>query len=82
MITGATGTNGREIVKQLSLAGVQVRALARNPEKLEPIKGPNVEIVQGDLAKPETLNQMLQAGQPEWVADVLGRVCKRLRPSV
>jgi uncharacterized protein YbjT (DUF2867 family) len=60
LVTGATGTNGSEIVKQLSVAGVRVRAFARNLKKLEAIKGPNVEIAQGDLAKPETIEAALK----------------------
>ena len=30
LITGATGTNGREVVKQLSDKGVQIRVMVRN----------------------------------------------------
>ena len=33
LVTGATGKSGREIVKQLSQAGAQVRALVRDPTK-------------------------------------------------
>ena len=34
LVTGATGTNGVEIVKLLSRSGVRCRALVRNPEKI------------------------------------------------
>jgi uncharacterized protein YbjT (DUF2867 family) len=56
LVTGATGKSGREIVKQLSQAGAHVRALVRDTQRaawLEEL--PGVEIVQGDLGKPETL---------------------------
>lgn len=54
LVTGATGTVGREVVKQLLEAGEEVRVLARDPAKAEKL-GPGVEVAQGDLAKPDTL---------------------------
>jgi uncharacterized protein YbjT (DUF2867 family) len=56
LVTGATGLNGKELVCQLSARGVAVRALVRNPARAEAIAAlPHVEIVQGDMAQPETL---------------------------
>ena len=56
LVTGATGLNGKELLRVLSAGGVAVRALVRNPAKAEAIAAlPNVEIVQGDMAHPETL---------------------------
>jgi uncharacterized protein YbjT (DUF2867 family) len=56
LVTGATGKSGREIVKQLSEAGAQVRALVRDPAKAAWLAElPGIEIVEGDLSKPETL---------------------------
>ena len=56
LVTGATGKSGREIVKQLSEAGARVRALVRDPAKAGWLKElPGVEVVLGDLGKPETL---------------------------
>jgi uncharacterized protein YbjT (DUF2867 family) len=60
LITGATGTNGREIVKQLSAKGAQVRALVRNSSKAANLKELGVEIVEGDFDKPETLDAALK----------------------
>lgn len=60
LVSGATGTNGSEIVRLLSAAGVPVRALVRNRAKAAAIEGPNVEIVEGDFDKPETLEAALQ----------------------
>jgi uncharacterized protein YbjT (DUF2867 family) len=60
LVTGATGNNGSEIVKQLSAAGASVRALVRNPAKAAAIKGPGVEIFEGDLGKPNTLDAALK----------------------
>ena len=56
LVTGATGLNGKELLRVLSARGVAVRALVRNPARAEAIAAlPNVEIVQGDMAHPETL---------------------------
>ena len=48
LITGASGTNGREIVKQLSAKGLQFRAMVRQlPAPV--LQLPNVEYVVGDF---------------------------------
>ena len=55
-ITGATGANGIEIVKLLSCLGVACRALVRNPPKVTALAElPAVDVVQGDLARADTL---------------------------
>lgn len=54
LITGATGTVGSEVVKQLVEAGQEVRALVRDLAKALKF-GTGVEVVKGDLSKPETL---------------------------
>ncbi|HXP92247.1 MAG TPA: SDR family oxidoreductase [Candidatus Binatia bacterium] len=56
LVTGATGLNGSELVRRLSERGVAVRALVRDGSKAAWLKTlPNVEIVEGDMARPETL---------------------------
>jgi len=60
LVTGATGYVGNQLVKQLSAAGVPVRALARKREKAEAIAGPGVEVVEGDFEKQETLDVALE----------------------
>jgi uncharacterized protein YbjT (DUF2867 family) len=60
LVTGATGLNGSELVRRLSARGVQVRGLVRNEAKAKMLSGlPNVEIVVGDMAVPETLGHAL-----------------------
>lgn len=54
LITGATGTVGTELVTQLVQAGQQVRVLVRDSSKASKF-GHVVDIVEGDLLKPETL---------------------------
>src|SRR6266576_4879378 len=61
LVTGATGLNGKELLRRLSARGVAVRALVRNPAKAGAIAAlPQVEIVQGDMARPETLTAALR----------------------
>lgn len=57
LIAGATGTVGREIVRQLVDAGHPVRALTRSPERaLAQGSVPDgAEAVRGDLTDPESL---------------------------
>lgn len=52
-VTGATGTVGRHVVEQLLTAGAAVRALTRRPESAGLPAA--VEVVGGDLEKPESL---------------------------
>src|SRR5437667_2994806 len=60
LVTGATGLNGKELLRRLSAKGIAVRALVRNPAKAEAIAAlPNVEIVQSDMARRETLGAAL-----------------------
>lgn len=59
LVTGATGNNGSEIIKQLAAQGVQVRAMVHNRDHASAITLPNVEIVEGDFDQPETLTSAL-----------------------
>jgi uncharacterized protein YbjT (DUF2867 family) len=60
LITGATGNNGRELVRQLAAAGQRVRALVRNPAKAADLKSTNVELAIGDFDQPATLDAALR----------------------
>lgn len=60
LVTGATGRIGGELVKNLLASSEQVRALVRNPEKAAATEGHGVEVVVGDLEKPETLDAALR----------------------
>lgn len=51
LVTGATGTVGRQVMAQLLETGVEVRALTREPVDLPPA----VEGVRGDLSVPDSL---------------------------
>jgi uncharacterized protein YbjT (DUF2867 family) len=53
LVIGATGNVGREVVHQLLARDVRVRALARRPESAGLPR--EVDVVQGDLTVPESL---------------------------
>jgi uncharacterized protein YbjT (DUF2867 family) len=57
LVIGATGNIGRQVVFQLAATGAQVRALTRNPEAAR--LPPQVEVVRGDVAIPESLDRCL-----------------------
>ena len=58
LVTGATGTVGREVVAQLLVAGEKVRALTRNPSRAQ--LDEQVELVAGDFNQPETLAKAVE----------------------
>jgi uncharacterized protein YbjT (DUF2867 family) len=61
LVTGATGLNGSALVRRLSARGVPVRALVRSATRAAGISSlPKVEIVEGDMARPETLTEALR----------------------
>ena len=55
LVTGATGNTGSGLVPALRKAGVDVRAFVRDEAKAQPLKGLGVEVVVGDLDRPETI---------------------------
>jgi uncharacterized protein YbjT (DUF2867 family) len=86
LVTGATGHIGREVVLQLVAAGAPVRALARTPEEAGLPR--EVEVVGGDLTKPETLDACLEGVAsvflvwvvpPPTAASVLERIRRHAR---
>jgi uncharacterized protein YbjT (DUF2867 family) len=60
LVTGATGKTGRELVRLLGSRGVKFRVLARNPGKGRSLFGEKVEIVAGDLARSESLDEAMR----------------------
>lgn len=57
LVICATGKVGRQVVRQLLPTGVEVRAFVRDPEAAGLPGG--VEVVRGDLARPDTLDSAL-----------------------
>jgi uncharacterized protein YbjT (DUF2867 family) len=58
LVIGGTGHVGGQVVDQLLNDGARVRVLARTPENVK--LSPEVEVVSGDLTRPETLDACLQ----------------------
>lgn len=58
LVTGATGTVGQHVVSSLAAAGHEVRALMRSPASTSQLDG--VEVVQGHLPSPQTLEPALR----------------------
>jgi len=86
LITGATGNIGGHVLSQLPATGLHVRALVRNPEAAR--LPAHVEIVRGDLIRPETLDKCLDGidtvflvwvASADAVAPALEQIAKRAR---
>ena len=60
LITGATGTNGKEIIRHVTAMGQRVRALVRKPAEAAKLDGSKIEVAAGDFDLPETLDAALQ----------------------
>jgi uncharacterized protein YbjT (DUF2867 family) len=60
LVTGGTGRQGGAAVPHLASLGHSVRVMTRNPEKARGLKGSNVEVVQGDFRKRESLAAALK----------------------
>ena len=85
LITGATGTTGREVVSELRRLGANgVRALVRDPARADFIREAGFEAVAGDFERPETLgaalerlNELFASGGAAEVTDAVRRVVRR-----
>ena len=58
LVTGATGFVGWHVARKLLERGERVRALARDPSKLQELEG--VERVQGDLRDPASIDRAIE----------------------
>jgi len=60
VVTGATGTVGSKVVRQLAEKGKQVRAVVRNVDKAKDLFATNIDVVRGDLGDPGSLTTALK----------------------
>ncbi|GAA4606033.1 NAD(P)H-binding protein [Actinoallomurus liliacearum] len=61
LVTGATGTVGSSLVRQLVAAGQEVRAVTRDPaSRAAAALPPEAEVVAGDFGRPESLVSALR----------------------
>ncbi|MFE0178743.1 NAD(P)H-binding protein [Streptomyces sp. NPDC059002] len=65
LVTGATGTVGREVVRRID-GRLPVRILARTPRRVDGA-GPSAEIVEGDYADPDSLARALRGVRTAFV---------------
>ncbi|HUJ18406.1 MAG TPA: complex I NDUFA9 subunit family protein [Nitrospirota bacterium] len=56
LVTGGTGFVGSHLIRQMRKQGLHVRALVRNPEKAKELKDLKVELIPGDIADREALD--------------------------
>jgi uncharacterized protein YbjT (DUF2867 family) len=70
LVTGATGTIGSELVRQLAARGEKVRALTRDPARAEVPAG--VEVAKGDYADPESVRAAMSGVTAAFLVGVPG----------
>ncbi|WP_107653587.1 NAD(P)H-binding protein [Nocardia suismassiliense] len=70
LITGATGTIGSDLVRQLVARGEQVRAVTREPARANLPAG--VEVVRGDYLDPASMAAAARGADAAFIVGVLG----------
>ncbi|MEV0227383.1 SDR family oxidoreductase [Streptomyces sp. NPDC050704] len=70
LVTGATGTIGSEVVRQLAARGEKVRALTRDPSRARVPEG--VEVARGDYLDPTSVAAALSGATAVFLVGVLG----------
>ncbi len=69
LVSGATGTTGGEVLRQLRAAGVEVRAMSRSQQAAARFQADGIEAAVADLAAPDTLAPALQDVDAVYVAN-------------
>ncbi len=72
LVTGATGNVGGAVVTNLTAMGADVRALVRDESKAQGLWDAGVELVVGDLDKPETLASAFSGVDKVFLATPVG----------
>jgi uncharacterized protein YbjT (DUF2867 family) len=71
LIAGATGTNGRRLTSRLASAGYSVRALVRNVQSAQSLAQPNIELFEGDLNNPASLESAFENVDRAFIATAI-----------
>ncbi len=71
LVTGATGTVGREVLKDLAWQDHKVRALVRSGEKGQSLTSTGADIAIGDFTQPESLPAALEGIDKVFLLSVL-----------
>ncbi|MHC4197354.1 MAG: complex I NDUFA9 subunit family protein [Planctomycetota bacterium] len=75
LVTGGTGFVGRNVVKKLLQKGVRkVRCLVRKTGRREVLEGLNLELFEGDIASPESLDRAMKGVKT--VIHIVGIICE------
>jgi uncharacterized protein YbjT (DUF2867 family) len=61
LVAGATGGVGKRVVRRLVERGYKVRSLVRDIDQARSILGDDLDLVVGDITKPETLTSLVMA---------------------
>ncbi|WP_225730368.1 MULTISPECIES: NAD(P)H-binding protein [unclassified Nocardia] len=80
VITGATGTIGGEIVRQLAARGEKVRAVTRDPGRAD--LPPSVEVVRGDYRDADSIAAALAGAEAAFLVGQLGPGYEDLDPAL
>lgn len=72
LVTGSTGTVGGQLVSTLCAVGAPTRALVRNPEKADSLRGYDCEIAIGDLRDPASLARAIDGADRVFLLTALG----------
>lgn len=71
LVAGATGTNGRELIRELQNRDVQIRALVTDRERAKAVIGDNVELVHGNLADKESLKAAFEGVDKAYIVTAI-----------
>jgi uncharacterized protein YbjT (DUF2867 family) len=86
LVVGSTGNVGGHVLTQLTTTGLHLRVMVRNPEGVH--HPPGVEVMQGDLTLPETLDACLDGvdsvflvwtAPPATIGAVVERIANKAR---
>lgn len=84
LVTGGTGFIGVELVRELAARGLRPRLLVRRPHRAALLSSVDIDLVQGDLARPSTLSRAVEG--IDTVIHLGGRASfesyARLRPTI